>query len=123
IIEGISRGVDIFDCALPTRVARNGAFFTNLGRVNIRNAIYSKMEQPVDPDCDCYTCRNYSRAYLRHLYVSGEILALVLNTIHNLRYYLRLMERIREAIREDRYRDFRDRFHKERKDAGESNTQ
>ncbi|MBU2054350.1 MAG: tRNA guanosine(34) transglycosylase Tgt [Proteobacteria bacterium] len=123
LVEGVYHGIDMFDCVIPTRSARNGLLFTNGEKVVIKNARYREDGSPVDSACDCYTCRNYSRAYLRHLYVSGEILALVLNTIHNLRYYLRLMERIREAIREDRYRDFRDRFHKERKDAGESNTQ
>ncbi|MBN2439170.1 MAG: tRNA-guanine transglycosylase, partial [Deltaproteobacteria bacterium] len=81
----------------------------------IKNARYREDGSPLDSECDCYTCQNYSRAYLRHLYVSGEILSMVLNTIHNLRYYLRLMERIRDAILEGRYPQFRNRFHRERK--------
>jgi queuine tRNA-ribosyltransferase len=86
--------------------------------VVIKHARYREDGSPLDSKCDCYTCQNYSRAYLRHLYVSGEILAMVLNTIHNLRYYLHLMERIREAIRKGRYPDFRDRFLRERTAAG-----
>jgi queuine tRNA-ribosyltransferase len=117
LIEGVYHGIDMFDCVMPTRSARNGLLFTNGEKVVIKNARYREDGSPVDSACDCYTCQNYSRAYLRHLYVAGEILAMVLNTIHNLRYYLRLMERIREAVREDRYRDFRKRFLKERKDA------
>jgi queuine tRNA-ribosyltransferase len=103
---------------MPTRSARNGLLFTNGEKVVIKNARYREDGLPIDSECDCYTCQNYSRAYLRHLYVSGEILAMVLNTIHNLRYYLHLMERIREAIREGRYPDFRNRFHRGRSVAG-----
>jgi len=114
ILEGISRGIDMFDCVMPTRSARNGLLFTNGEKVVIKNARYREDGSPLDSECDCYTCENYSRAYLRHLFVSGEILAMVLNTIHNLRHYLRLMERIREAIREGRYPGFRDRYIRER---------
>ena len=117
LVEGVYHGIDMFDCVMPTRSARNGLLFTNGEKVVIKNARNREDGSPVDSACDCYTCLNYSRAYLRHLYVAGEILAMVLNTIHNLRYYLRLMERIREAVREGRYRDFRKRFLKERKDA------
>jgi queuine tRNA-ribosyltransferase len=92
-------GVDLFDCVLPTRCARNGLLFTRVGRLDIRHAEHAASRLPVDPDCDCYTCRNYTRAYLRHLYVSKEMLAARLNTIHNLHYYMRLMEEIREAIK------------------------
>jgi len=116
LVEGVYQGIDMFDCVMPTRSARNGLLFTNGEKVVIKNARYREDASPVDGTCDCYTCQNYSRAYLRHLYVAGEILAMILNTIHNLRYYLRLMERIREAIREQRYADFRDRFLKERMD-------
>ena len=118
LVEGVFHGIDMFDCVMPTRSARNGLLFTNGEKVVIKNARYREDGSPLDSECDCYTCQNYSRAYLRHLYVSGEILAMVLNTIHNLRYYLRLMERIREAIREGRYVDFRNRFLRERTDAG-----
>ncbi len=115
LVEGVYHGIDMFDCVMPTRCARNGLLFTNGEKVVIKNARYREDSSPLDSTCDCYTCQNYSRAYLRHLYVAGEILAMVLNTIHNLRYYLHLMEQIREAIRGDRYRDFRDGFLQERK--------
>ena len=114
LVEGVYHGIDMFDCVMPTRSARNGLLFTNGEKVVIKNARYREDGSPIDSTCDCYTCQNYSRAYLRHLYVAGEILAMILNTIHNLRYYLRLMERIREAIRGDRFRDFRDGFMRER---------
>jgi len=117
-VEGVFYGIDMFDCVMPTRSARNGLLFTNREKVVIKNARYREDGSPIDSECDCYTCQNYSRAYLRHLYVTGEILAMVLNTIHNLRYYLRLMERMREAIREGRYPRFRDRFLRERADPG-----
>jgi len=106
------RGIDLFDCVLPTRTARNGMLFTNSGKLVIKHAQYRTDEGPVDGTCDCYTCRNYSRAYLRHLFVAGEILALVLNTIHNVRYYTRFMEALREAIRNGGMEDFRDDFTK-----------
>lgn len=114
LVGGVFHGIDMFDCVMPTRNARNGLLFTNGEKVVIKNARYREDASPIDSECDCYTCQNYSRAYLRHLYVAGEILAMVLNTIHNLRYYLHLMERIREAIREGRYPEFRDRFLRER---------
>jgi queuine tRNA-ribosyltransferase len=115
LVESVYHGIDMFDCVMPTRNARNGLLFTNGEKVVIKNARYREDGSPVDSTCDCYTCQNYSRAYLRHLYVAGEILAMVLNTIHNLRYYLRLMERIREAIRDGRYAGFRNGFLKEQK--------
>jgi len=98
LLEGIARGVDMFDCVLPTRNARNGGLFTSTGRLNIKAAAYTRDERPVDPACACYTCRHFSRAYLRHLYVSDEILGLRLNTIHNLHYYADLMRQARQAI-------------------------
>ena len=110
LVEAVYHGIDMFDCVMPTRSARNGLLFTNQQKVVIKNARYRDDAAPIDESCDCYTCRNYSRAYLRHLYVAGEILAMVLNTIHNLRHYLSLMERIREAIREGRYAAFRTRY-------------
>ncbi|MFZ4438277.1 MAG: tRNA guanosine(34) transglycosylase Tgt [Syntrophales bacterium] len=114
LVEGVFHGIDMFDCVMPTRSARNGLLFTNGEKVVIKNARYREDASPIDSECDCYTCQNYSRAYLRHLFAAGEILAMVLNTIHNLRYYLHLMERIREAIREGRYSKFRDGFLRER---------
>ncbi|MEI7672919.1 MAG: tRNA guanosine(34) transglycosylase Tgt, partial [Deltaproteobacteria bacterium] len=92
LVEGVFQGIDMFDCVMPTRSARNGLLFTNGEKVVIKNARYREDASPIDSECDCYTCQNYSRAYLRHLFVAGEILAMVLNTIHNLRYYLHLME-------------------------------
>jgi queuine tRNA-ribosyltransferase len=98
IVEAVSRGIDLFDCVMPTRNARNGQLFTSEGRLTIKNARYAGDEGPLDPACACYTCRTHSRAYLRHLFVSGEIGAAVLNTIHNLRFYLDTMARVRQAI-------------------------
>lgn len=110
IIEGVARGIDIFDSALPTRVARNGALFTARGRVNIRNAVYRQMSQPVDSECDCYTCRTFSSAYLHHLFAARELLAYRLATIHNVAFISRLMQRIKDAIGNSRYSAFRDEF-------------
>jgi queuine tRNA-ribosyltransferase len=98
IVEAVSRGIDLFDCVMPTRNARNGQLFTSEGRLSIKNARYADDEGPADPACGCYTCRTHSRAYLRHLFVSGEIGAAVLNTVHNLRFYLDTMARVRQAI-------------------------
>jgi queuine tRNA-ribosyltransferase len=110
ILEGVARGVDIFDCALPTRVARNGALFTPKGRVNIRRAAYAKMDRPIDPSCDCYTCRHFSAAYLCHLFRSEELLALRLASIHNLRFIAGLMQHIRASILADSFDSFRNDF-------------
>ncbi len=98
IVEAVGRGIDMFDCVMPTRNARNGHLFTSQGVVKIRNAAHQHDTGPLDPGCGCYTCRNYSRAYLRHLDRCNEILGARLNTIHNLHYYLALMARIRGAI-------------------------
>ncbi len=103
LFEGVARGIDIFDCALPTRVARNGTFLTREGRLNIRNACYKDDPAPVEEACVCYTCRHFSRAYLRHLVVAKEILGLHLATLHNLHFVIHLMGTIREAIREARF--------------------
>jgi queuine tRNA-ribosyltransferase len=111
LIEGIYAGFDMFDCVMPTRNARNGALFTGSGRINIKAAIYAEDQGPIDPECDCYVCRNYSRAYLRHLYRSQEILASRLNTWHNLHFYLNLMNRARQAIAEGRFTSFRKEFY------------
>ena len=106
ILRAVLQGVDMFDCVLPTRNARNGALFTPGGRLVIKNARHADEEGPIDPACTCYTCRNYSRAYLRHLYLAEEILAMRLNTIHNLHFYLTFMEGIRRAIAEDRLKEW-----------------
>ena len=98
ILQGVARGIDIFDCVLPTRLARHHAAFSSQGRINLRSAIYSDDERPVDEACDCYTCRHFSRAYLRHLMIAGEWLAGTLLSIHNIRTLTRLMEEIRQAI-------------------------
>jgi queuine tRNA-ribosyltransferase len=110
LIEGAIRGVDMFDCVLPTRIARNGTVFTWEGKVVIRNARYKKDFSPLDPHCNCYTCRNYSRAYIRHLFNVGEVLGLRLTTYHNLYFLLQLMQKIRNAIATDSLLDFREEF-------------
>lgn len=110
LIEGVLRGIDMFDCVLPTRIARNGTAMTSTGKVVIKNAKYVEDFEPLDQNCDCYTCRNYSKAYLRHLYKSQEILSARLVTYHNLYFLLKLMEDVRKAIREDRLLDFRKDF-------------
>jgi queuine tRNA-ribosyltransferase len=114
LVEGVWRGVDMFDCVMPTRNARNGLLFTSFGKVVIKNAQYQRDERPLDEACSCYTCRNFSRAYLRHLYMAKEILAANLNTIHNLHYYVGLMARIRQALEEDRFAEFRQAFYARR---------
>ena len=106
LVSCVGNGIDMFDCVMATRCARHGLLFTNEKNVVIRNARYRNDEFPVDESCDCYTCRNYSRAYLRHLFAAKEILAMILSSIHNIRYYMRLMERIREAINDGRYAEF-----------------
>ena len=103
IVLGIAAGVDMFDCVLPTRNARNGTLYTSRGKVNIKRKEYAEDEGPLDPECDCYTCRTFSRAYLRHLFVSKELLSFRLNSLHNLTYYLRLVRGARAAIQESRY--------------------
>ncbi len=98
VVEGVMRGIDMFDCVMPTRNARNGSLFTSNGKVVIKNARYANDYTPLDENCGCGTCKNYTKAYLRHLYMAKEILSPILNTIHNLTYYLNLIKRIREAI-------------------------
>jgi queuine tRNA-ribosyltransferase len=107
LLEGVERGIDMFDCVMPTRNGRNGTFFTTFGRVVIRNAQYERDKLPIDPECGCYTCRNFSRAYLRHLFNASELLALRLGTIHNLFYYLNLMRGIRSSIEQGRFVEFK----------------
>ena len=114
LVEGVYRGVDMFDCVMPTRNARNGMLFTSTGRLVIKNSRYRDDHGPVDEECDCYTCRHYSRAYLRHLFQSREILASILNSIHNLHYYCSLMARMRQAIIQDRFSEFRAEFYRRR---------
>jgi queuine tRNA-ribosyltransferase len=110
IVEAVAHGVDMFDCVLPTRNARNGQLFTRTGRINIKNAQYAEDDGPVDPECGCYTCRTFSRAYLRHLYAVNEINAATLNTLHNLYFYLDTLRRIRESLRFGRFETFRYEF-------------
>lgn len=111
LIEGVKRGIDMFDCVLPTRIARNGTVLTSRGKLVVRNAAYAWDFGPLDPECDCYTCRNYSRAYIRHLIKANEILGLRLTTIHNLYFLFRLMDRVRQAIAEDRLEDMAAEFY------------
>ncbi len=110
LIEGVMRGIDMFDCVLPTRIARNGTVMTSRGKLVIRNAEHARDMGPLDPQCDCYACRNYSRAYIRHLFKADEILGLRLTTIHNLYFLLDLMEEIRAAIKQDSLPEFREEF-------------
>ena len=111
LVEGVLRGVDMFDCVLATRVARNGTVLTKNGRMVIRNAVYAEDFNTIQDDCDCYTCQNHTRAYVRHLLKVGEITGARLATIHNLRYLIRLMEEIRDAVAHDRFLDFRREFY------------
>nr|HAO60605.1 tRNA guanosine(34) transglycosylase Tgt [Erysipelotrichaceae bacterium] len=115
ILEGVLRGIDMFDCVLPTRIARHGTLMSNQGRINIRNAKYERDYGPLDPECDCYTCKNYSRAYLRHLIRCDEGLGQRLLSIHNLRFLIKLTEDIRQAINEDRFLDFKNEYFKKHK--------
>lgn len=110
LIDGAIRGVDMFDCVLPTRIARNGTVFTAEGRLNMKNAKFERDFRPIDEECDCYTCKNYTRAYIRHLIRCNETFGLRLTTYHNLHFLLHLMEQVRQAIREDRLGDFREEF-------------
>jgi queuine tRNA-ribosyltransferase len=111
IVEAVRRGIDMFDCVMPTRNARNGHLFTFAGVVKIRNAVHKKSIEPLDASCDCYTCQNFTRSYLHHLDKCGEILGAQLNTIHNLRHYQRLMEQLRHAIAEHELEAFVERFY------------
>lgn len=114
IVAGVAAGIDMFDCVMPTRNARNGWLFTRYGDLKIKNAVHKLDTRPLDPSCDCYTCRNFSRAYLHHLFRTGEILGSILNTTHNLRYYQVLTAELREAIAAGRFAEYRARFHAER---------
>lgn len=110
ILEGIAMGVDMFDCVLPTRIARHGALMTSKGRVNIRDLKYETDFSPLDDECDCYTCKNYTRSYLRHLYKCDETFGKRLLSLHNIRFLIHMMEEARKAIQEDRFGDFKDEF-------------
>jgi len=111
LLEGVFRGIDLFDCVMPTRHGRTGWLFTSFGRVLIKNAQYAKDESPIDPACSCPVCRKYSRAYLRHLFMAKEMLGVRLNTLHNLHYILQFMRRMREAIGHGRLNEFRTAFY------------
>lgn len=110
LLEGILRGVDMFDCVLPTRIARHGTLMTSQGRINIKRAEYADDFTPLDPECDCYCCKNYTKAYLRHLFRCNEGFGMRLMSLHNLRFLIHLMEQAREAINNDRFLDFKNEF-------------
>jgi len=112
-VEAVSRGIDMFDCVLPTRNARNASLFTRLGRLIIKNSEYAEDFSPIDPECGCSVCRNYSRAYLRHLFNTGEVSALRLATIHSLYFYMDLMRVAKEAILKDSFLDWKTEFLRE----------
>ena len=112
LVEMVARGIDLFDCVLPTRNGRNGQLFTRTGTINIKGARYAEDMEPPDPECDCYTCREFSRAYLRHLFVANELTAATLNTLHNLHFYLDTLRRVREAIMLGSFEEFRQAFHR-----------
>ncbi len=120
LVEAVACGADMFDCVMPTRNARNGVLFTSFGKISIKQACFTEDETPIDPDCSCTVCRNYSRAYLRHLYQSKEILSSVLNTTHNLYYYLQLMQNMRQAITAGTFKTFCEEFYRKRIPAGEA---
>ena len=119
IIEGVARGIDMFDCVVPTRHGRRGYLYTRHGHIIIKNACYKDDESPVEDGCTCYTCSKYSRAYLRHLFMSGEILGLRLNTIHNLHYFGRFMKDIRDAITDGKLSQLREEFYNIRKEGAQ----
>jgi queuine tRNA-ribosyltransferase len=110
LLEGVARGIDLFDCVLPTRNARNGQLFTRHGPITIKNARYAEDDRPIDPGCGCPTCRRHSRAYLRYLFVAGEMASATLNTLHNLHFYLDTMDRIRKAIEFGTFANFKRAF-------------
>jgi queuine tRNA-ribosyltransferase len=114
LVNGVANGVDMFDCVMPTRNARNGWIFTRFGDIKIKNARYKDDKEPLDPTCSCYACRNFSRAYLHHLHRAQEILGARLNTIHNLHYYLDIMQQMRDALDADRFPEWVQQFHADR---------
>ncbi len=111
LVEAVARGVDMFDCVLPTRNARKSTVFTSRGKLSLKAAYFARDERPIDPECDCYTCKNYSRAFLRHLFSVGEITAMRLATIHTLHYYKKLVDEMRRSIEDNRFDEFRREFH------------
>ena len=117
LLEGVRRGIDMFDCVIPTRNARNGMLFTTFGVIQIKHSRYIRDSSPIDTECGCYTCKHFSRAYLRHLYMAKEILSSRLNTIHNLYYYLNLMKGVRAALEEERFEGFYKEFYSNRQAA------
>ncbi|WP_454951449.1 tRNA guanosine(34) transglycosylase Tgt [Campylobacter showae] len=114
LVENVARGVDMFDCVMPTRNARNGTLFTSFGKINIKSAKFATDRAPIDPECECYACQNYSRAYLSHLYRAGELTFFRLASLHNLHYYLNLMKQMREAIKDGKFAEFRREFYAKR---------
>ena len=110
LLEGVERGVDMFDCVLPTRIARNGTAFTKTGKIVVRNGQYKEDFTPVEPGCTCYACKNYTSAYIRHLNNAGEILGARLLSIHNIHFLTNLMEEIKQAIRENRFKEFKEEY-------------
>ena len=110
IIEGVERGVDIFDCVLPTRIARHGQAFTKYGKINLNNAKFIEDFTPIDETCDCYTCKNYTRSYIRHLISTKETLGGSLLSIHNIRFLIRLTEELRQAIKDDNFLNYKEEF-------------
>ena len=114
LIENIDRGVDMFDCVMPTRNARNGTLFTSFGKINIRGAKFKEDENPIDPECECPTCKRYTRSYLNHLVRSKELTYFRLASLHNLHYYLNLMKQAREAILQDKFSQFKKEFYEKR---------
>ncbi len=114
IVEGVARGLDLFDCVIPTRHGRTGWLFTSTGRVLIKQARYTQDSNPIDADCECPVCQRFSRAYLRHLFKSNEMLGVRLNTVHNLWYYGKFMAGLRQAIRQNRFEEYRKDFYQRR---------
>ena len=116
LLNGVERGIDMFDCVLPTRIARHSNAFTRHGKINLRNLKYREDFTPIEDDCDCYTCKHYTKAYLRHLFVAGEGLGGRLLSIHNIRFLIKMMEEVREAIKDDRFLEYKEKFLKEYQD-------
>jgi len=110
ILDSVEMGIDMFDCVIPTRYGRNGTAFTSVGKLTVRNSPYIEDLKPLDPQCSCYTCKNFSRSYLRHLFNTQELLGLRLVTLHNVHFYLELMRKAREAIRRDKFTEFKKEF-------------
>jgi queuine tRNA-ribosyltransferase len=110
ILESVERGIDMFDCVIPTRYARSATLFTRRGKIRLTNKNYKRDFFPIDPSCSCYTCRNFSRAYIHHLFVANEVLSAVLSAIHNVHFYLALMAEIRQAIGDRRFMEFKEAF-------------